>query len=96
LNKVGFDWGGKSIPWERTYEDLVGFVKEFGHARVPHGFPENPSLGNWVNNQRKSYKMFLKGDTSSRMTEGRVGLLNTVGFEWVIYNKTEKKGTVIF
>eukprot|EP00592_Proboscia_alata_P019856 CAMPEP_0194413126 /NCGR_PEP_ID=MMETSP0176-20130528/11645_1 /TAXON_ID=216777 /ORGANISM="Proboscia alata, Strain PI-D3" /LENGTH=161 /DNA_ID=CAMNT_0039216309 /DNA_START=436 /DNA_END=918 /DNA_ORIENTATION=+ len=33
LNKIGFEWD-KNKSWEKSYEDLVRFVKENGHARV--------------------------------------------------------------
>jgi len=64
----------------------VSFVKEFGHARVPSVFSQNPSLGSWVCTQRQSYKKYLKGDTSSNMTKNRIQLLNKVGLEWECCN----------
>eukprot|EP00592_Proboscia_alata_P014320 CAMPEP_0194392996 /NCGR_PEP_ID=MMETSP0174-20130528/123050_1 /TAXON_ID=216777 /ORGANISM="Proboscia alata, Strain PI-D3" /LENGTH=370 /DNA_ID=CAMNT_0039188627 /DNA_START=594 /DNA_END=1704 /DNA_ORIENTATION=+ len=86
LNKVGFEWECyKNQSWERSYEEIVNFVQEFGHTKVPQKFPQNPSLGGWVFNQRKSYKGHLKGDPSSSMTADRIRRLNKVGFEWECY-----------
>ena len=82
LNKVGFEWGRCCLPWENMYKKLVSFVHEFGHAKVPRQYPENPSLGIWVVKQRQSYKKFLNDDSSSNMTKDRIQLLNKVGFEW--------------
>jgi len=86
LNEVGFEWGCQNFQsWNRSYAELVNFVKDFGHARVPSKFIQNPSLGMWVNTQRRSYKMYLKADSSSTMTTGRILLLNKIGFEWECY-----------
>jgi len=40
LNKVSFEWYPSVHSWDRKYEDLVSFVKEFGHARVPMIYPK--------------------------------------------------------
>jgi len=81
LKKIGFKWDGSHRPWEKSYEFLVKFTKEYGHAQVPAKFRKNPNLANWVLEQRKHYKQFLKEEPSS-MTESRIELLNKVGFEW--------------
>jgi len=73
----------------KSYKELVTFVTGFGHARVPQQFPLNPLLGRWVTTQRQSYKKYLKGDSSSKMTEERIQLLEKVGFEWVLRGKIE-------
>ena len=67
----------------------MSFVQEFGHARVPNRFPQNPSLGNWVNRQRQSYKKILKDDSSSNMTADQIELLNKIGFKWVVNGTLE-------
>lgn len=82
LNKVGFEWDYHRNPWDKSYAELVNFVKRFGHARVPQQFPLNPPLGMWVANQRKRYKKYLKGDTSSIIIKNHIQLLNEIGFEW--------------
>mmetsp|Transcript_27083 Transcript_27083/g.27455 ORF Transcript_27083/g.27455 Transcript_27083/m.27455 type:complete len:163 (-) Transcript_27083:1235-1723(-) len=85
LNKVGFEWECRHIqPWERSYEELVKFVEEFGHTRVPAKFPQNLPLGNWVRKQRSKYKKLQK-EGSSSITENQIELLNKIGFEWKIY-----------
>lgn len=84
LNKIGFEWDCSSKPWKKTYDELVTFVKENGHARVPQNYPQNRRLGVWVTTQRTCYKQRQKGDSSSTMTENRIELLNKIGFEWAI------------
>eukprot|EP00592_Proboscia_alata_P015013 CAMPEP_0194397160 /NCGR_PEP_ID=MMETSP0174-20130528/125392_1 /TAXON_ID=216777 /ORGANISM="Proboscia alata, Strain PI-D3" /LENGTH=1054 /DNA_ID=CAMNT_0039193311 /DNA_START=335 /DNA_END=3496 /DNA_ORIENTATION=- len=81
LNKVDFDWGYEKIPWEKMYEDLLNFVKENGHVRVPRSYPKNLSLGKWVSYQRTSYRRFQIGEVSS-MTDDRMKLLKKAGIEW--------------
>jgi len=91
MNKVGFVWACPVKLWDKSYEELVIFSKENGHARVPWKFPPNLSLGNWVRKQRVSYKLFLKGDSSSTLTEHRIHLLTKVGFEWDCFGQTWTK-----
>ena len=43
------------------YEELVKFVSEFGHARVPQHFLPNQPLGKWVTTQRYNYKIIEWG-----------------------------------
>lgn len=90
LNKVGFEWDCSAQPWERTYEELVMFVQEFGDARVPHKFPQNPPLGNWVALQRYNYKKLQIGEQSC-MTEERINLLNQIDFEWDVATRNASK-----
>eukprot|EP00592_Proboscia_alata_P006792 CAMPEP_0194357112 /NCGR_PEP_ID=MMETSP0174-20130528/4643_1 /TAXON_ID=216777 /ORGANISM="Proboscia alata, Strain PI-D3" /LENGTH=103 /DNA_ID=CAMNT_0039126999 /DNA_START=1 /DNA_END=309 /DNA_ORIENTATION=+ len=33
--------------WEQRYRELVQYVEEFGHTRVPCQFSLNPALGVW-------------------------------------------------
>ena len=68
--------------WCKQYDELVKYVKEFDHARVPVAFAENPSLGRWVNTQRKYYKNYTDGKLSRRLSKEQIRLLNRIGFEW--------------
>eukprot|EP00592_Proboscia_alata_P016289 CAMPEP_0194395078 /NCGR_PEP_ID=MMETSP0174-20130528/124220_1 /TAXON_ID=216777 /ORGANISM="Proboscia alata, Strain PI-D3" /LENGTH=482 /DNA_ID=CAMNT_0039190965 /DNA_START=73 /DNA_END=1521 /DNA_ORIENTATION=+ len=87
LNTIGFEWnlgheGLNENKWNNKYEELLSYVKMSGNTRVPPKFPQNPKLGNWVNNQRRNYKQIQRGDLSSSMTKLQIQLLNKVGFEW--------------
>mmetsp|Transcript_691 Transcript_691/g.1061 ORF Transcript_691/g.1061 Transcript_691/m.1061 type:complete len:268 (-) Transcript_691:298-1101(-) len=68
--------------WNIYLEQLRDFKKTHGHCLVPHTFPENQHLARWVKRQRRQYKLMLKGQTSSNMTEERVDILNKEGFIW--------------
>ena len=48
---------------------------------MPKRFKSNPSLGEWVLNQRKQYRLFQEGMSSS-MTEERIERLEDIDFEW--------------
>ena len=45
--------------------DLEAYQLENGHCLVPKRYESNPSLGNWVNKQRQSYRKYLNGEKSS-------------------------------
>eukprot|EP00592_Proboscia_alata_P027799 CAMPEP_0194445376 /NCGR_PEP_ID=MMETSP0176-20130528/127823_1 /TAXON_ID=216777 /ORGANISM="Proboscia alata, Strain PI-D3" /LENGTH=650 /DNA_ID=CAMNT_0039271921 /DNA_START=60 /DNA_END=2013 /DNA_ORIENTATION=- len=92
LDKIGFEWtviGSTEDQWHKRYKDLENYVQEFGHAQVPKKFHENQSLANWVRAQRNNHRMFQNGDSSSRMTDKRIELLNKIGFEWTVIGSTE-------
>jgi len=72
---------GQQQRWDHRYKQLVCFEKEFGHTRVPLKFPPNPSLHKWVDKQRSYYRMFQKGDSSSKI-KNYIEILDKFGFEW--------------
>eukprot|EP00592_Proboscia_alata_P017159 CAMPEP_0194395382 /NCGR_PEP_ID=MMETSP0174-20130528/124391_1 /TAXON_ID=216777 /ORGANISM="Proboscia alata, Strain PI-D3" /LENGTH=415 /DNA_ID=CAMNT_0039191309 /DNA_START=144 /DNA_END=1388 /DNA_ORIENTATION=- len=84
LNKIGFEWSIFGC-WDGRYEELVKYVKEFGNARVPFRFAENPSLGWWVHGQRSNYRKFENGKRG--LTKDQVRLLHNIGFEWNLNRK---------
>ena len=49
----------------RKLAELEQYKKKHGDCLVPRRYEENPSLGNFVNKQRQSYRKFLKGEKSS-------------------------------
>jgi len=88
LDNIGFEWSVISaVSWYDRYEELVIYAKEFGNARVPSRFPENPGLGTWVIVQRRRYKKKLIGNTSCGI-QTRIQLLNNIGFEWNIHGSS--------
>ena len=49
-------------------------------------------LGRWVNEQRKQYKSFVRGEkVRGSLTEDKIDLLNAVGFSWEVTPKTLAK-----
>lgn len=49
----------------RKLVELEEYKEKHGDCLVPRRYEENPSLGNFVNKQRQSYRKFLKGEKSS-------------------------------
>jgi hypothetical protein len=84
-----------SKTWEKRFEELIFFLQENGHCNVPrnHG-----PLGNWVQKQRLSYKIFCldegKHSISSSssyssppqpLSKEQAQLLDEIGFIWDIH-----------
>ena len=71
--------------WHERYEELVKFQEEHGHCLVPHFYPTNQQLAQWVKRQRYQYK--LKGTgRHSTLTEERLLKLESLGFIWHSHN----------
>jgi len=79
LNGIGFDWlskpRGDDKLWDQMYARLVRFRERFGDCLVPQQFQEDRELGNWVANQRRRRKKYLRKDREEK--------LNSIGFVWV-------------
>jgi superfamily II DNA or RNA helicase/ferredoxin-thioredoxin reductase catalytic subunit len=65
-------------PWEVMFQQLVEFKNVHGHCNVPNRYPENPPLGNWVQQQR--YK-----NRKGILNEQYIKKLNEIGFVWNPY-----------
>jgi hypothetical protein len=87
LESVGFDWEVTNAYWDALLEQLREYKAEFGHCLVPKQYAANPALGNWVQKQRRNYKLYQEEKPSS-MTEERVRELESVGFDWRTDNLT--------
>lgn len=93
LNDIGFVWDVLKKNWMDKYSQLLDFKKEFGHANVPRRYPQNVSLGEWVQAQRTQYhkrqeqsQKNLKNSKVSSKTEEQhqyqIELLEKIGFQW--------------
>jgi len=80
LTNAGFIWDSHRAQWQERYQSLEVFQMTNGHCNVPSNFHDS-SLSNWVKNQRKHFKLFQAGSTTT-MNEERVHLLNSLGFNW--------------
>ena len=78
LEAIGFTWESEmATAWERRIAALEDFRKRFGHCRVPHGWPEDPSLFGWVDNQRQKHRTGI-------LREDRRKQLEKLGFTWSV------------
>jgi len=67
--------------WMERFEDLVAFKSENGHCLVPHSFPPNQQLAQWVKRQRYQHKLKMLGRHST-LTDERQQELEQMGFVW--------------
>ena len=73
LESIGFDWDPINTQWEQNYTELTKFSKQNGHCLVPYDYPQNKSLGLWVQYQRNNKR---------RLTPERLELLKKINFDW--------------
>ena len=84
LEELGFVWDVTEEAWEKNFLELKRFREEHGHCKVPWGYPQNPSLGVWVCDQRKKFK---KG----KLAEDRIARLEELGFVWDVFEEVWEK-----
>lgn len=79
LEAIGFPWNLQDGYWQKMYGALTRFYKQYGHTRVPAGWAPNPRLAAWV---------YLTKKNRAALNACQVGLLNQIGFDWVLHKKT--------
>ena len=72
--------------WQKNYEELKEYYNKYGDSDVPRRYKENPSLGNWVNNQRSKYHK-KRPDGSRFLDDDRIKLLQAVEFKWEVHRR---------
>ena len=86
LESIDFAWSAAK-PNRKPFEDMVSELREYhehhGDSLVPCNYPMNPTLGRWVKEQRKYYKLRLQGKQSP-MSDIRVKSLEVLDFKWSI------------
>jgi len=73
--------------WEERLEELKAYKAQHGDCNVPTLSKTNPSLGHWVHDQRKQYRLYESGKQTS-MTAARVAKLEFIGFKWALQKHT--------
>jgi len=76
--------------WDDNFRALKNYYQQNGHcdvattnssAKSESSLDASDRLKSFVQNQRKEYKKWQKGD-NSRMDERKIGMLNTIDFVW--------------
>jgi len=81
--EIGFKWNVATF--EQRCHDLLAFKSEFGHCNVSRKYSADPSLGNWCNTIRSSYKKIQQGQTPRRnLTQDEIERLEEIGFKWTL------------
>ena len=55
LEAEDFVWNALEAMWFERLQELKAYRKKYGNTLVPNVYPDNPSLGVWVQNQRSAY-----------------------------------------
>jgi superfamily II DNA or RNA helicase len=83
LDQLGFIWKVLTYQWEKGFDHLVTYQKEFGNCRVNsvdyHGY----KLMSWVGTQRI---------TKDKLDLKQVSRLNELGFVWKAHEETWEEG----
>jgi hypothetical protein len=82
LNSIGLEWfKSHEMVWEKRYQQLDAFYREYNHCHVPQGFSKNPQLGSWCMNQRTAYRFYQNGEQTA-LTQERIDKLKALHFQW--------------
>jgi hypothetical protein len=85
LERMGFRFQVRvRTSWEHRFEELRQHFRTHGNSEDP----KNSELRGWVHQQRYHFRMVLKGATK-RLTEKRIGILNSIGFDWRVVMKVQ-------
>ncbi|KAL3941999.1 MAG: hypothetical protein SGBAC_003743 [Bacillariaceae sp.] len=79
LESIGFVWHSHASAWQEKLNELKAFEQSTGHCKIPSHYPENVALSTWVKCQRRQFRLFASG-RSSTMTMGRYRKLASLGF----------------
>jgi hypothetical protein len=67
--------------WTERFDDLLAFRDRYGHMFVPHSYPENRKLAQWVKRQRYQHKLKSLGQHCT-LSDDRERILADAGFIW--------------
>jgi hypothetical protein len=75
LDALGFDWDPITTQWEKGFEHLRAYVKEYANCRIPmlYKSPDGYNLGRWLDNMRQN---------PNSVSPERKARLNELGFDW--------------
>jgi hypothetical protein len=81
LEMLGYVWNSHDAVWEERWKELWEYKEANNNCNVPSNYPENPQLAIWIKRQRRQYKFYCNGD-SSTMTPYRIQKLEELEFAW--------------
>jgi len=77
--------------FQEKIKEIKAFKQKHGHLMVPKIYPENKPLGRWVARQRAQYRSMQAStnpdESFGMLTEGRIQVLEDLGFQWVSTSK---------
>jgi len=73
----------KEEKWATHFEECQQYREKNGHCKIPTSYKENKSLGNWVQELRRNYKLQKQGmKPRVELTEEQIEQLDELGFHW--------------
>ena len=89
LDAIDFQWNirGDSF-WQKHFDALVAYKREYGDVRVPRHYSKNSKLGEWVTDQRRQYKAKAEGKPTM-LTDERKAQLDELGFVWKVRDRAD-------
>ena len=88
LMDIGFQFTSRKQyrSWEDRMEEFRIYRQNVGHGRVP---VSHPTLGSWVHEQRRQYKLYLRNDPKTKLTEEKLHELKESGFVFEMAKKRQ-------
>jgi hypothetical protein len=75
LEEIGFVWELLETSWDDSFAALVNYKNIHANCNVPARWQENPRLGSWVSDQRKSKR-------NHQLSKERMRRLDDIRFAW--------------
>eukprot|EP00751_Fragilariopsis_kerguelensis_P029978 CAMPEP_0170910350 /NCGR_PEP_ID=MMETSP0735-20130129/3064_1 /TAXON_ID=186038 /ORGANISM="Fragilariopsis kerguelensis, Strain L26-C5" /LENGTH=342 /DNA_ID=CAMNT_0011307079 /DNA_START=550 /DNA_END=1575 /DNA_ORIENTATION=+ len=76
LEALGFVWTFFDlVPWNEMYDRLVAYQRRHKSTLVPHNYPTDPRLSNWVKAQRQNYH-------KDKLSDSQIASLTAINFVW--------------
>lgn len=69
----------KKKDFEYRFKELLEYKEEHGDLMIPHKFPKNPSLGTWVDTQRRRYRKFIATQKEQKDLESQQNIDQNTG-----------------
>eukprot|EP00977_Amphora_coffeiformis_P012041 scaffold2974_cov181-Amphora_coffeaeformis.AAC.9 len=69
--------------WQTRFEECKAFAEKTGHCKIPTAYKDNKSLGIFVQEMRRNYKLIKQGKASRfKMSDEQIAQLDSIGFHW--------------
>lgn len=80
------------LSWADRIKQCKEFRKKYGHCKIPTDYKEDRSLGIWVQEVRRNYKMMMEGKKARRpLKPEQITELEEIGFHWGKYKPDPMK-----
>lgn len=71
------------VSWNDRLKQCKEFQKKHGHCKIPTCLKDDKSLGVWVQEMRRNFKLMKTGKKPrTKVTDEQVASLDEIGFEW--------------